>query len=165
MKNLSIVSLKIMAIYFLVTFIRRGLLSGLYMVFTNQMPLLSKIGLILSELMFLIIIYFLWFKAEAIAGIITRHLDIENKVAKEIEYDLLFQTLLALAGVIIITISLPDFIRYIFEILSVAHISMFKEPPRFMSKIAEILLGLFLVYKAQKISHLIFKQERNNNGI
>ena len=165
MKNLSIVSLKILAIYFLVTFIRRGLLSGLYMFFTNQMPLLSKIGLFLSEIIFLFIIYLLWFRAEEIAGIITRHIDIENKVAKEVEYDLLFQTLLALAGVIIITVSLPDFIRYIFEILSVSHISKFKETPRFMSKLAEILLGLFLVYRAQKISHLIFNRERKNNEI
>ncbi len=140
------------------------MLSGLYMLFTDQMPLLSKIGFIISELLFLIIIYLLWFKAEAIAKMITRHMDIENKAAKEVEYDLLFQTLLTLAGVIIITISLPDLIRYIFEILSVAHISMFKETPRFMSKIAEVLLGLFLVYRAQKISHLIFDKERNKSN-
>jgi len=163
LQNISIVSLKIMAIYFFVTFIRRGLLSGLYLVFTNQMPLLSKIGYILAELIFLVIIYLLWFRAETISHSITKHLDIENKAAKEVEYNLLFQTLLSLAGIIIIVISVPEFIRYIFEILSVPNISFFKETPRFMAKIAEILLGLFLVYRAQAISHYIFKENKTRN--
>lgn len=158
MKNLTIVSLKVMAVYFFVSFIRRGLLSGIYLIFTNQMPILSKISFILSELIFLIIIYILWFKAEYVAGKITENLSIENVIAKELDYKLLLQTSLSLLGVIILAVSIPEFIRYIFEIFSVNNISIFKETPRFLAKILEIIIGFYLIYKSQSISNLIFKK-------
>jgi len=138
--------------------IRRGLLSGLYLLFSGQMPLMSKIGYLLSGFLFLLIIYLLLFKTSYLSELINRGLDEKYKDRLEIDYRRLYQILLSLTGVIILVVSLPEMVRYILEIFTVYHISLFKELPRFIAKVIEIFLGLYLVFKSHSLSTILLEK-------
>lgn len=158
MKALTKISLKIMAIYFFVTFIRRGLLSGLYMLFRNEMPFISKLILLISEAIFLLIIYFLWFKTDYLSNKITKNITEKDLSIKNMDYNLFFQMILTLTGIIIIVVSLPELIRYILELFTVNNIVLFKETPRFFAKIVELILGILLVFKSSMLAdYLLMK--------
>lgn len=159
MKGLTVVSLKIMAVYFFVTFIRSGLLSGFYMLFTEEMPLISKLIFVISEVIFLLIIYLLWFKTDYLTERITKNITTEDLDFKNIDHEIFFQVILTLIGIIIIAVSLPELIKYILEMFTFNNIVIIKETPRFIAEIIELLIGIFLVFKSSLLAEYFFNEE------
>jgi len=157
-KGLTYVLLKIMGLYFLINLVRKGLLSGLYLLFSGQMPVMSKIGYLLSGFLFFLMIYLLLSKTSYLTEMINKELDKKYKDRLEIDYRRLYQILLSLTGVIILVISLPEMVRYILEIFTVYHISLFKELPRFIAKVLEIFLGLYLIFKSHSLSTILLEK-------
>lgn len=147
-----------MAIYFFVEFIRTDLFSGTYMVMSDQIALVTKFGYILSKILFFTILYFLWFKAAQISKVINRSLHIENLLEKEIDYKNLFQIIIALSGIIILATAAPDFIEYILESSSARNFTIVRELPTLLAKIIELAIGLYLFWKAHKITKYTFER-------
>src|SRR6056297_1203965 len=106
-----------MGLYFLINLVRKGLLSGLYLLFSGQMPVMSKIGYLLSGFLFFLMIYLLLSKTSYLTEMINKELDKKYKDRLEIDYRRLYQILLSLTGVIILVISLPEMVRYILFII------------------------------------------------
>lgn len=151
-----------MAIYFFIAFIKTDLFSGTYLVMSDQISLVTKIGYILSKLLFLSILYLLWFKSAQIASLINRSLNIENLLDKEIDYRNLFQILIALTGIIILVKAAPDFIKYILESSSSNNYTIKKELPNIVSRVLELGLGGFLFLRAANLTKYTFDNILNN---
>lgn len=150
MKDISYISVKLLAIYFLVEFISEGI-PQIIGVFSSRPVIETKIilGLVAALLIKLLISLYLWNYAEKISKLITSN--IEEGVLKNKDYKTLQIIAFSVVGVILIAISVPDFVQYFIEYLSIPGRPIFNILPKLIAKLAETFIGIWLLLGSESI--------------
>lgn len=153
-RGLAKLSIKILAIYFLIEFITDGVLQ-IYGILNSSQLIKNGIvvGIIITHFIKLVVSLFLWFFAENISNHIIN--DHQEKLIELDNYKILQSIAFSVVGIILLGTSIPEIVQYIIKYFSLPVKVVADILPKLIGQIIKILIGVMLLLGSEKIVNKI----------
>jgi len=154
MRGIANIALKIMAIYIFIDFINESYRQVFWIVnSTSEIGGYIIFGTISALLIKLVISLLLWFKSNIISNsIINRDIELSMKLD---DYKKLQIVAFSVIGIILLSITIPNLFRYLFEYLSYPSRPLFNYLPKLIAEIFKIIIGGWLLYDSRNLANRI----------
>ena len=154
MKGIAKIALKLMAIYIFIDFVNESYRQVFWMVnSTLEIGNYIIFGTISALLIKLIISIVLWFKADVISNSIIT--DDNNPAFKLDDYKKLQLVAFSVIGIILLSITIPNLFRHLFEYLSYPNRPLFNYLPELIAEILKMIIGGWLLYDSRNLANRI----------
>lgn len=154
MKGIAKLALKLMAIYIFIDFINESYRQVFWIInSTSEIGNYIIFGTISALLIKLIISIILWFKADIISNrIINKKIELTLKLD---DYKKLQIVAFSVFGIILLSITIPNLFRHLFEYLSYPSRPLFNYLPELIAEILKIIIGGWLLYDSKNLVNRI----------